>query len=357
MLAETRILRPLMVVPVIAALFAGYFAFALPWMETWGATEAEQQQALPGDELVPNPGTQTTRAVTIHAPADEVWARLVQIGQDRAGFYSYDWLENLFLADIHDTDVVRPEWQQRQAGDFIRATRPDFAGGAFKDQLGWDVPVVVPGQALVLKNWGTFYIQPVDGETSRLIIRTRAGEANSGVVTKILDTVLGDAGFEPVHFVMERQMLLGIKHAAEGTESGPVIVRTVAVVGWLAAGAAVLALFLVRRAWRGWLAFPMALVALVLWRTSHPTAALAGFISLGLVTAGAPHYGWRGWPKLPALAAVVMLTLLFSTDAYITFGLLFTAVLAGVAVAWLGQGGEPAKRAGIMGRPAGHALR
>jgi hypothetical protein len=32
-------------------------------------------------------------AVTIKAPVEEVWPWLAQLGQDRGGFYSYEWLE------------------------------------------------------------------------------------------------------------------------------------------------------------------------------------------------------------------------------------------------------------------------
>jgi hypothetical protein len=43
----------------------------------------------------------------------------VQLGQDRGGFYSYDWLENLAAADIHNVDRVAPEMQHLKGGDFV----------------------------------------------------------------------------------------------------------------------------------------------------------------------------------------------------------------------------------------------
>jgi hypothetical protein len=60
------------------------------------------------DDLVPHPAWQFTRAITINAPAVEVWRWLVQLGKDRAGYYSYDWLENMTGADIHDGNTIRP---------------------------------------------------------------------------------------------------------------------------------------------------------------------------------------------------------------------------------------------------------
>jgi hypothetical protein len=65
-----------------------------PWYLRWGATDDELRKTWPGDELVEHPG-HCTRAITIHASATSIWPWILQIGQDRGGFYSYTWLENL----------------------------------------------------------------------------------------------------------------------------------------------------------------------------------------------------------------------------------------------------------------------
>jgi uncharacterized protein YndB with AHSA1/START domain len=113
------------------------------------------------------------RVVTIHAPADSVWPWLVQIGQDRAGFYSYDRLERLFGAHIRNAERVHPEWQVRQAGDLVRAVQPDYLGGRFGPDLGWRVAEVVPRRAIVLERWGAFVLTPVNDSTTTLHIRLR----------------------------------------------------------------------------------------------------------------------------------------------------------------------------------------
>jgi hypothetical protein len=90
-----RALRHRRSVPTFAALTIAmtiaYATVVRPWSRRWGATAQEATMSLPGDELVETPGIQMTRAVTINAPTDTVWAWLAQIGQDRGGFY----LENL----------------------------------------------------------------------------------------------------------------------------------------------------------------------------------------------------------------------------------------------------------------------
>jgi hypothetical protein len=154
-----------------------YLVVVHPWIMTWGATEAEQQVALPGDAFNPNPAIAYTRAVTIAAPADQVWTWLLQIGQDRSGFYSYDWLENLVGAGMPRVHEVRPEWQHRDVGDRIPMSRPDILGGRLGEVTTVLVVAVEPGRALVTRgagnDIGAYVLQPVDGDTTRLLIRER----------------------------------------------------------------------------------------------------------------------------------------------------------------------------------------
>src|SRR5215217_1691913 len=67
-----------------AAAAAGGYATLYRLGQTWGATDQERQQALAGDELLPNARAWTTHAITIEAPAPTVWPWLVQMGWGRA---------------------------------------------------------------------------------------------------------------------------------------------------------------------------------------------------------------------------------------------------------------------------------
>ncbi len=89
------------------------------WYDRWGATPVEVAGAMPGDELVPDPKITATRAITIGAPPEEVWAWLVQIGQGRGGLYSFDALGNLLGCDIHSASRIIPELQELHVGDLI----------------------------------------------------------------------------------------------------------------------------------------------------------------------------------------------------------------------------------------------
>jgi len=180
-------------------------------LHNWGATKRECLTVLPGDEQVADPATVVTRAVTVQAAAADVWPWLVQIGQDRAGFYSYQWLENLFGLDIHNADVIRPEWQQLAVGDRIRLVPP----GWFKlpDGVTMRVSRIDPGHSLVLFGdpwpvvW-SFHVVPVRPLRCRLIARSRSPKT-FGLVR------LGELLYDPITFVMTRKMLIGIRDRAE----------------------------------------------------------------------------------------------------------------------------------------------
>ncbi len=207
-----------------AALFAGgagaalaYLLAVRPWHLQWGATDAEFQKPLPGDEIVPNPGHINTHAVTIHAAAADVWPWLAQMGQVRGGFYSYDWLENLIGCNIHNADRILPEHQQIKAGDTVRMhpkapplpvirvdpRRAIVLGGALGKENSAN-----PDEANAL-TWG-FYLEALDENTTRLLCRSRWSWKPN------LPNWIGYyALLEPIHFIMERKMLLGIKERAE----------------------------------------------------------------------------------------------------------------------------------------------
>jgi hypothetical protein len=194
-----------------------------PWYMDWGATAAELHQAYPGDQLAPDVLSVATRGITIHAPVKKVWPWIVQVGEDRAGFYSYTCLENLFLADMHNADRLNPEWQSRQVGDTVWLARKDRYHGTARTV----VALYQPGQAMVLVSppdyeklvrtgppidgaW-TFILEPDGEHSSRLIMRSRGGAPG------LFKRAFGCFIFDPAHFIMERGMMLGIKRRAERT--------------------------------------------------------------------------------------------------------------------------------------------
>lgn len=202
----------------VGALFLVYATGVVairPLYVRWGTTSDERSARLPGDDLVRYAQYRVDHGITINAPADSVWPWLVQLGQDRGGFYSYDWLERLLGDRVRNADRIHAEWQTIKTGDLVRAAQPDYLGGRLGSDLGWRVVEVVPGRAIVLENWGAFVVQPVDSTTSRFYVRTRGQGTPSlaGVVFGPLSVLV----FEPAHFIMERGMMRGVRDRAEAT--------------------------------------------------------------------------------------------------------------------------------------------
>ena len=99
-----------------AGLLAAYTRLVRPWALHWGATKEEAARPLPGDELVAKADYVATRAITIDAPPRDVWPWLVQIDSGRAGWYSYDRLDN---AGVPSATEIIPELQRLAVGDLI----------------------------------------------------------------------------------------------------------------------------------------------------------------------------------------------------------------------------------------------
>ena len=212
-------MRPLSILFVVFVSYTALLIGMREWTFTWGSTPRERWMSLMGDEKVADPHYRIDHAITINAPAESVWPWIAQIGQDRAGFYSYDWLERAIGADVRNVSRIVPEWQQRQVGDLVRGAQENYLGGIAGDSVGWRVTHIEPGKGMVLDGWGAFVVHPVDSRTSRLHIRSR-GDAEPSLRSLLLAPV-SMLTLEPAHFIMERRMLKTIKDLAENqTGSG-----------------------------------------------------------------------------------------------------------------------------------------
>lgn len=308
------------VLPMLAVLWGLYLSVLHPWLMSWGATASEVAMRLPGDELPPT--SYFTRGITIEAPVSAVWPWIVQIGQDRAGFYSNTWLENLTGADIHNADEIHAEWQQRAVGDRVPLARPDLLGGLMSGLSHTDIVALEP-LVMIANTPGRLVLQAVDGDTTRLLVRESI-ESQGPAVSRWL-------AWDPLHFVMVQRMLRGIKERAEGGVPVSTTMLLAARLGWALAALTLLGTFLARRRRRLWLTLPVALALGPLSATGDWDAALAAFLAVGTTVVGALALGRRWWESYPLLAAGVMLVLLLAPDPYVAFGLTFDfiGVLAG----------------------------
>jgi hypothetical protein len=320
-------IRFVLVVAVLGTLLAVYLAAIHPWMCHYGSTPAERRMPLPGDDLVPNPAYVTTRAITIRVPPDRVWPWLAQIGQGRAGFYSYSWLENLAGADIHNAHRIHPEWQDLEPGSFVRSVSKNWLGGAFADETGWTVVSAEPGRFVVLKDWGVFYLQPFGEGRTRLIFRGR--EARVGLPALATRVFLLD----PIYFIMEKRMVREIRRLAEGRRHWPglrALSHVLGGAGFIVAAVVCGVLVACRKRKWPWLVLPLGYFLLVLFSTSDIQSALVAFVALGLVVAGTIVFRRRWWLFLLALWIYSFSVLLFTSNAFPVFGALFLVEAAAI---------------------------
>lgn len=184
----------------------GYLLFFRRKCLTWGAREGEVAVKLPGDELLADAGLVTTRAVTIDAPPEAIWPWLAQMGSGRGGAYTYDWIENLLGLNMHSAGEILPEYQDIKVGDEL----PLGSGGPTMR-----VEVLDPPSAFVFRssdrNWVWIFALVPGGESTRLISRNRIATKTLSPVRRLFYVLF----MEPGSLVMERKMLLGIKHRAE----------------------------------------------------------------------------------------------------------------------------------------------
>lgn len=192
------------------------------WYRKWGASETETQRRLPGDEVAPHPRSEITCAVTIQAPVGRVWPWLVQIGCQRAGWYSYDLLDN---GGQPSADRILPEHQDLAVGDQVLLTpkgplampvvalAPEKAlilGGTMNTRTGEGVTPGDPLPEAYYSGINAFVLEPAGAKATRLLFRQRL-DWNPALANTLIYRVF----LEPISFVMGRKMLKGIKRRAE----------------------------------------------------------------------------------------------------------------------------------------------
>ncbi|CAH0130262.1 hypothetical protein SRABI83_00223 [Arthrobacter sp. Bi83] len=208
-----------------AGFTAGYLSLVRPRLLHWGATADEVKGPYPGAELIPDSTRSATMAVTIDAPPSRVWPWLVQMGTDRAGWYSWDRLDNF---GHRSADRIHPEWQEISLGDHL-AAKPDSS-------QWWEVAALEPGRFLGLRMsldlrgrpfdpartrprhytdsiWG-FELHEWPGQKSRLVV-----SGCWSLQPKWLQPILSIAMLEPSHWIMQTRQFSNLKRLAESTRA------------------------------------------------------------------------------------------------------------------------------------------
>lgn len=170
----------------------------------------DDERPLPGDELLPGAHYALTHHINIEAPPELVWPYLMQMGCDRAGWYSIDWLDN---GGVPSVDHLVPGWKKRNVGDRIAATPAQ--DGFFEVLATAENKYFVMGGETQrfggpFKMTWAFILEPIGEDATHLISRTRAESS-----PKWAEWLMGNVIYPPVHGFMSIAQLKHIRQLAE----------------------------------------------------------------------------------------------------------------------------------------------
>jgi len=203
-------------VPTIVGILVLALLYWFPlrrWMNQWGANPSDLARRMAGDSLLAAYSYSGTTAIVVNARPEHIWPWLVQIGYQRGGLYSYDWLDRLFgYLDRPSATEILQEFQQLAVGDRIPLGRGP----------SWPVAILEPHRALVLDmrdmgglDWvWQFGLYPIDETRTQLVSRSR-------VRARPIWARLLTHAIEPAGFLMTRRMLLGVRQRAEALRGTP----------------------------------------------------------------------------------------------------------------------------------------
>jgi len=195
-------------------------AFLTPFQRAershWGLGAALASRRYPGDDLVASPRWGWTHGIEIGASTQDVWPWVAQLGADRGGFYSYQWLENLAGCKVRNAEAVHRDWSM-QEGDLLRLhpDMPPLRVARVERGRYFAAHTAAPEPRSARGSWAEaswlFLVEPLGETRCRLVSRYRC--ATSDDVAMRL--TMGPTFLEPVGFAMDRRMLLGVKSRAE----------------------------------------------------------------------------------------------------------------------------------------------
>jgi hypothetical protein len=183
-----------------------------PWYLRWGATDAEVERTMPGDDLVKDSvylrNRAVTNALTIQARPTDIWPWLVQMGRGRGGMYSYDSIDRLLgVLDRDSTWEVLPQYQHLEVGEAIPlGGGPDWPVRAIEPNRSLVLDIPAPGTQII---W-SYELRELDETHTRLVLRITYCTNMNRLLGLLLLQII-----DPGSFLMTRKHLLGIKQRAE----------------------------------------------------------------------------------------------------------------------------------------------
>jgi hypothetical protein len=170
----------------------------------------DSMKNLPGDEIIHGTKYVDTDCINIEAPVSIVWQYLMQLGCDRAGWYSVDWLDH---AGIKSTDHQVSKWDDRKPGEKLSATPKHdsfFEVYRIEHQKFFVIGGELNTPEGMFKSTWAFVPEPVGNDATHLVVR-----AKMSMLPKWKEWFMGNIFYPPVHGLMEAVQLKTIRRYAE----------------------------------------------------------------------------------------------------------------------------------------------
>ena len=181
-----------------------YSCFIKKRINIWGASKADESAKMAGYshdlKII------STRAIVINSSIANTWKWLMQLGADRCGFYSYYFIEKSLGYISVQRETVTANNVDLKVGDTVRGSIDETS---CLIPYNFKVAHVQHQESLVLDNWGTFLLQEINHKQTRLLIRTQEHK-KLNLLQKVVSRII-----LPLHFIMERKTLTGLKQRAE----------------------------------------------------------------------------------------------------------------------------------------------
>lgn len=190
-----------------ALAIASYPLLIRPWQHRWGATKDEVTRNMPGDDYVPQPEYETTRAVTINATPKQIWPGIMKMGYSEDAQFSYEWLDRLFgYIGNMENPIEVSESKDLKEGDILPVKKTQ----GFPIQYLEQYKFLVLGKQENGLGWiWSMGLYPIDEHTTRFVSRNRL-HLKDDIRTKTMEFLL-----DPASFYMARKWMLGIRDHAE----------------------------------------------------------------------------------------------------------------------------------------------
>ena len=207
---------------VVFSVFTSFWMVIKQWVKAWTANADEAEKPLAGDDIIENPKIRMTNAVSIQATPEHIWQWLVQMGAERAGWYSYDELDN---EGVPSAEEILPEYQDLEEGDVVKAL-PNTEGGFKVVKIRKPFELVyttftplhfdksgertTPEEPYYWRTTWAFVLSESSEDVTRLLVRARVSYNLPDWIVPIAQLLA-----YPVHFIMQQRQLANIRNRAE----------------------------------------------------------------------------------------------------------------------------------------------